>query len=36
MRNVAQPLAGRIDRLDVVWQQPAPQTAPGDSSPEMT
>lgn len=36
VRDVTQPDAGGIDRIDMECQRPRPQTAPGDSSPDTT
>ena len=36
VRDVAQPRAGGVNRIDIERQRARPQTAPGDSSSEIT
>jgi hypothetical protein len=36
VRDLTQPCSRRVDRIDVERQRVGPQTAPGDSSSEMT
>jgi hypothetical protein len=36
VRNLTQPSAGRVDRIDIECRRARPQTAPGDSSSDTT